>query len=497
MLDESDNDIFTKTFDYLNNKNSKLKSLISVAKFYYYTNTLLLDKNYYLSAINAMKKATDNATIYIGNSPEDSLIGLENMLKNMDEIIDNPGINLLYDKFKGKPAVIVSTGPSLNKNKHLLKEMSLYDKALIICPEASLKILIEMGIKPHIITSLERVPEVVNLVKGFDYEDIKDVYYAACPVVVPEVYETYKGPRLIAYRNFNHFKWTEVDRGILNIKASSGNMAYKLADSFGCDPIVLIGQDLAYTRDGRSHAKGAVYGETSHLDKSDIFKEIEVMGNDGDMIPSNETLKLFKEQYEVDISLSSSKCINATEGGAYIAGTEVMTFQEAIDKYINEVFDPMSIIKENLSKFNKDEAAKDRENFIKICESSIDELKEIVSLCEKGLDYINIKIPEVEKSLKNKNYNKKKFTRYCDKISSEYGSKVNDKEIFAMLMMHTVQPVIMRLHNELSLIHDKYEGGEARTREILHHKKWFETVLKYTKITIDMIDDIYKKYSIE
>lgn len=93
------------------------------------------------------------------------------MLANIKVILENPGINLLYNRFSEKPAIVVATGPSLNKNKHLLK--GLEDKALIISVDASLKILMEMGVKPHLVTSLERVPQVANLIDGFTASELK------------------------------------------------------------------------------------------------------------------------------------------------------------------------------------------------------------------------------------------------------------------------------------------------------------------------------------
>ena len=112
----------------------------------YHSSALSLNKDYYIQVMKALREAMIFEVSKYGNSPEDSLIGMENMLINIDEIVSNPGIKLLFDKFKGRPAVVVATGPSLNINKHLLK--GLEDKALIIAVDASLKVLMHIGIKP-------------------------------------------------------------------------------------------------------------------------------------------------------------------------------------------------------------------------------------------------------------------------------------------------------------------------------------------------------------
>src|SRR5690242_17600730 len=47
----------------------------------------------------------------------------ENVSRNLPWYIATPSLSRLKDCFKGKPAVIVSAGPSLRKNKHLLPEV--------------------------------------------------------------------------------------------------------------------------------------------------------------------------------------------------------------------------------------------------------------------------------------------------------------------------------------------------------------------------------------
>ncbi|NLK52771.1 MAG: motility associated factor glycosyltransferase family protein [Syntrophomonadaceae bacterium] len=214
--------------------------LLKGIKPVYHLSSLRIDKDYYLNALRAFKDSATHQILNFGNDPHDSLIGVENMLDNLEEIIFNPGINLLFNKFTGKPGIVVSTGPSLNKNKHLLK--GLEDKAVIVAADASLKILLEMGVKPHLVVALERTLGILKLLNGIKTEDVQDVYFAACPVINPKVYEAFSAPRLIVFRNFDHFKWLGVDRGILDIKLSAGNMAFKVLEALGCNPIILIGR---------------------------------------------------------------------------------------------------------------------------------------------------------------------------------------------------------------------------------------------------------------
>ena len=56
--------------------------------------------------------------------------------------------------FKGKPAVVVAAGPSLNKQIKWLKKVE--NKVLIVACDTGLGILLKHQIVPHIVTALER-----------------------------------------------------------------------------------------------------------------------------------------------------------------------------------------------------------------------------------------------------------------------------------------------------------------------------------------------------
>ena len=217
------------------------------------------NREYYSSALQLLKEGIQQVLLLYGNDPQDSLLGIKYTLRNIPTIIDNPGILELENIFKGKPGIVVASGPSLNKNMHLLKDIR--EKAVICAADGSVKILKNNNLPPaHMVTSLERVIQTSYLFEGLTPEDVKDSYLAACPVVVPETYANFPGDKIIVYRNFATFDWLNIKRGILDIGPSAGNMAFKVLEYLGCDPIILIGQDLAVTDDLQTHAEGFHYG---------------------------------------------------------------------------------------------------------------------------------------------------------------------------------------------------------------------------------------------
>ena len=336
IIGEKEDYIFTEFQKILFNSNCTTS--VKAVNPIYYPTAFLLSKQYYMNVLKRFREAAVHVINFIGNSPEDSLVGLKNIFNNLDVIIDNPGINLLFDKFKNQPAIVVASGPSLKKNMHLLEDIK--DKALIVCAESTFRILMNNGIKPHIAASLERIDRVEVSFDGFEEKEVKDIYLAACPVVPKEVYDAHKGPNLIVYRNFAHFTWLEIDKGMLEIKESSANMAFKIASALGCNPIILIGQDLAFDKETKiTHAEYHIHG--SNQDIYHKQKTFEVKRTSGETVLTSETWFKFLKSYEIDVAEYEGRCIDATEGGAYIAGTEIMTLQEAIDKHIKEDIFPL------------------------------------------------------------------------------------------------------------------------------------------------------------
>ena len=60
-----------------------------------------------------------------------------NTLASLPRILDNPPVKLLFDKFKSRPGIIVSAGPSLDKNIDQLKDLK--GRAVIIAVDMPFK----------------------------------------------------------------------------------------------------------------------------------------------------------------------------------------------------------------------------------------------------------------------------------------------------------------------------------------------------------------------
>lgn len=272
----------------------------------------------------------------LGNSLDDTVMGIDNRLKNIAHIIKNPGINQLIeqygDVYKGKPAIIIASGPSLNKNVHLLKEAQ--GKALLLACDGSLETLKKHGIVPDVVSSVERI---LLTYQAFykDKEIPGDTVLAAPAVVRPEIFETFKNKTLSMFKSEplgRIFNQIAGDKGAVWSGASVAHLLMGIAHKLGASPIVLVGQDLAYSPEGVSHAAEVSIKEEVDLNKADLFVK-DIYGNDIATSPVWHRFLVIFEEYLRSFDIN---CIDATEGGARINGTKISTLREVIDTYCTQ-----------------------------------------------------------------------------------------------------------------------------------------------------------------
>jgi len=310
---------------------------------------------------------------YIGNDHLDNLVGLHNLLGNIKEIVLNPYISCLKDKYKGFPAFIIANGPSLDKNIHELKKIQ--DNGLIISTESAIIPLTKNDIKPNILTIIERTKYTYT----YHFENIQypdDISLLCLGLVDKKVYPSFNGARIPIFRNQEAInQWINKyigDGSALDAGANVSHLALELAVYLGANPIVFVGQDYAYGPEGSTHSKDAVYLQDKGKRAREILKSkpiVYVESNEGSMISSNQLWTDFKKGLEGKIATHSSKTIiNATEGGAKIKGTKYHKLEYVIEKYCKESISyPVNrLINDNKNRLSITER---KEGLIKLIES--------------------------------------------------------------------------------------------------------------------------------
>lgn len=460
-------------------------------RIYFSEKSLGDNADYYERAAGTLFEAARQIILSYGDSPEDSMKGLENMFANLEVILGSPGINRLENAFEGKPGIVVSAGPSLNKTKQFLKGHE--DKAVICACDATLKILMDMGIHPLFATSLERTTGILPMFQFGGLNEYKG-YICSCPVIPPDIYRAYTGRQIIVYRNFDHFKWLPVERGIINVQLSTGNMAFKLLEYCGCDPIIIIGQDLSFGAEGESHAEGMACGTRVKT----MYERGEVMipGNDVPLVKSNYSWLAMLRAFEYDIANYKGVAINATAGGARIAGATYMGFDNALNTYCTETIETFGTVEQRLSGFSPQE--EERKAVEEKSLKALKDLKHIYQQCLNGLKKVGQWQGKLSK-MENKEKAAEKFPEIlhdCHKPRKEIFAKYN--YTFQHLLMHSFQSYNNKFEIDAMIAEMRYKDQTvARIETAMSMAGWYSVLADLTKITMNTLERRYNNDTFE
>ncbi|HEG0969163.1 TPA: motility associated factor glycosyltransferase family protein, partial [Campylobacter jejuni] len=356
-----------------------------------------------------------------GNDPLDALQGIEQFVYNLPQMITHPSYKELLSKRKdiSDTAIIVSTGPSLTKQLPLLKKYA--SKATIFCADSSYPILAKHNIKPDYVLSLERIPLTSEFFNNDFGEFDKDILFVLKSYVHPHttkyLQKNNRNFMLVStYASFINYLKLD-DFGYFNMGFSVANMNFLLAIHLKHKNIVLIGQDLAYAKDGLSHTK-----DYSNLDKHeghfqrDKNKYTTQAYGDNGKVESSFVWTLFRHNFEQDVANAKKNyyitTYNCTEGGARIEGTIEKPFlwacENLLHKDLNKPFEklePLSLNKQNeflLKAYYKVyQSIKHCRDFSKILSNDFEKIQSVyLSLNEKE-EYLNLAIEKIDE-FKNK-----------------------------------------------------------------------------------------------
>ena len=267
-----------------------------------------------------------------------------NIASNAVEIATHYGVNRFFNKYKDIPAVIVSAGPSLEKNITKLKEMK--NKAIIIAVDTAMKPLSSHCISPHFVITIDPQKKNSKYFRNIHFEDTVLISESS---VDHEAVESFNGSIFFIDSIFplaKYFMKPLGDRGDITMGGSVSTAAYDFAVKIGTNPIIMVGLDLSFPNH-QTHIKGSYHEENffteiGKLDSYDsrIYKVL-VSGNlreekniYGESVFTDSRFDMYRNWYEAQCANNSKiKFYNATEGGVIIKAMENITLQELIDKF--------------------------------------------------------------------------------------------------------------------------------------------------------------------
>jgi hypothetical protein len=331
---------------------------------------------------------------------------LKMSIKNINNVLKSHYIDILKDKFSDIPAIIISPGPSLKKNIEQVKKYS--DNAVIFCIGGAVRLVKEQNkIHPDFSVYIDVNKAIEKQLD--DVNNIDKLNFITQPSVNKAIYNQNSKRNFVYLPCNDHFSNWLAAKLKLNNKhyINRGTVAVSAlyaAINFGCNPIIMVGQDLAYNKEGN------VYADDKLFNPHKKAQQLIVPGWHGEKVTTNTDYAIFRRYYEEIASEYKDKVriINATEGGAYIEGLEHIPFLEAALLIPDKKIDVEAIIQEaEQNSINPLRAGKMTvANALKDNYNTLDKILPSINKAQKIKEKL---LEELDKYDFNKNYILKKF----------------------------------------------------------------------------------------
>ncbi|CAM2008707.1 motility associated factor glycosyltransferase family protein [Acanthopleuribacter pedis] len=265
---------------------------------------------------------------------------VKNTAANLARFSEEPGCEHWYQRLAGKPGVVLAAGPSLERNIAELK--AVRDRVIVFAIARTVSTLERLGLTPDFVVHVE-TQDFHHLVAG--RENLVDATLLVPDQVQPLFWQSFGGSRrfwFVSKTNpiCNSIKNFDPDYKRLVIKTggSVATAAFYLAFCFGCQPLILMGQDLAFTH-GRQYLPAP-----ENLHYRTVTCEVPAYNGLGKLVSQTQyqrNLEWYQHSVQVLGRMDPNReFINATEGGAAIEGFQQMSWREVVVRKLRQ---PVSV----------------------------------------------------------------------------------------------------------------------------------------------------------
>ncbi len=423
-----------------------------------------------------------------------SVLTCRNILNNLPTYVATSSVDILKNRFSGCPAVIVSAGPSLQRNIDTLK--AIRDKVVVIAVQTTLKPLLKKGIVPDFVTSLDYHEISKRFFEDLDDYDLSDVHLVAEPKATWHVVDAYKGRGPISLLGNEISKLTLGEMGdqhdVITAGATVAHLAFYLAEYIGAEPAIFIGQDLGYTNNVYYSPGNSLHDiwkpelnrfcsiemkEWERIVRSrNILRRSEDIN--GNPMYTDEQMFTYLQQFEKDFAKSSTTVIDATEGGIRKQFSEVMTLKEVSEKYCKDAIDPKKFeYRKEIMAFDDSKVDEAREQLQKRIEE-IEELKDIsartVAIVKEMLELLDDQ-PALNKKMIE---------------LDELRAMVRHREHVYQLIKYTSQNAEMfRFRQDRALDIDDVQGKERQRRQLSRDIGYVSELIKGADRMLELLKE--------
>lgn len=319
----------------------------------------------------------------------------ENFIPNFYRLERSFDGNGLKNTFKDVPAIICGAGPSLKNDLKLLREMG--DRALIFAGGSAITALSNQGVRPHFGVAYDPNDEELKRFMAASAFELPLLYATRLHA---GIFNTMNGPTGYLHSETGGMAeyWMEKELGLeqhpmqsgLTMEAISVTAAtLPLACLYGCNPIILLGVDLAFTNN-QTYGPGVVASTSAGIKKREeevrtsekLLTRTDIYGN-----PIKTLIKWVMESATISAFAKHNPnftFVNATSGGL---GFKNIPHQPLGDIPLNTSYDLHAMVHQRIETHP-----------LPIPPGKVDEkLLKLKSSLEKANEYVTIALEELER----------------------------------------------------------------------------------------------------
>lgn len=341
-------------------------------------------------------KQAENFTVDFATKKAFGELWVHNNVKNAARLVDVSNAQGLIGAFKGMPAVLVSSGPSLEKNIELLS--TIKDRCLVMAAGVAVRKLEKYGVTPHFMVGIDATEEEGKL---HSQVRSKDIYFIYSNQVSTGSVEGYAGPKFHINYPVDLFtadllKFAGIRSDFFLSGPSVANTSFDILFKMGCNPIIIIGQDLSFPCEGDI--------------KEGIVQEEDIFGKPVYTTAGFISMKNWFEGYFEKVK-DRVEIINATGGGLNIQHARNEEFKDVVGRLGVSKLDltgEIKLIHENC-RFPEEISAK-LSDYKKIVGLEIDKLEQY---CDEQLRIVNL----IEKEVYHPQKDRKVFNKMVGRVT--------------------------------------------------------------------------------
>lgn len=407
-----------------------------------------------------------------------------NSVKNFKEVLSTP--NIIEQKkgaFKGKTAILVAAGPSLNDEIENLKKIKQTGSAYIFSVGSAINTLIHHNIYPDAACTYD--PTVKNQIVFEQVKErkIKDIPMIFGSSVGYETLENYPGEKF-------HMMTSQDTVASYFLKSSNSEpisivydapsiavVTLQLLGKMGFSNVLLVGQNLGYRGKDR-YSEGISY--STDLTETEINNGLWVKDVHGQEILTNDGFNTMRKEMERIInSIPDTKVINTTKGGAHIQGTEFLELKKVMDKQLNTKIVDTGWLDKIQTDYDMDYLTSQVRKMDRSYDKALNYNKEYKIIISKIKNAIkNRKFTNAEKQYINLNKQLKRIEN-------------NDfYKVFILPMNRTQYKVLVDSIDTLNMIADPIKKGESIVNS-------FSGFLDICLNDIELVSTIYEEFKEE